>query len=262
MILKRLFYFCIISLFVISCSSNDDSPNPENTRDLEDLEADFQALNLQTGVNDVTLQNLNGGPWNFRIIIPESAATSERPLVVTLHGAAGGDAEAHKSTACYAEPGFEAIDPVILSPNGGTQQWNSPYNQDQVIGLIYLVNKYLNTDNSKVVINGYSNGGNGSWFFAEIYPEIFRAAIPIASSYSTYSTTGNIREIIIPLYVIHGENDELFPLADTQEWVEATKQVGTDVTLEIAPGLTHYEPCSYVPYLKNATDWLQNEVWD
>lgn len=262
MILKRIFYLCILALFFISCSSDDDSADTDTTRELADLEADFQALDLQTGVNDVTLKNLNGDDWNFRVIIPESAANSKRPLVVTLHGAAGGDADAHKNTACYAEPGFEAIDPIILSPNGGTLLWDRPFNQDQVIGLIYLVNKFLNTDKDKVVVSGYSNGGNGSWLYAEIYPEIFRAAIPMASSYNVYSTTGNVRYIRVPLYVIHGEADELFPLADTQEWVQAVQQDGGDVTLEVAPGLTHNEPCNYVPYLKNAAEWLQNEVWD
>ena len=262
MMMKKILFLCLAMLFIVSCSTSDDSNDDNTTRELADLEADFQALNLQAGINDVSIKNLKGDDWNFRVIIPESASTTKRPLVITLHGAAGGDENAHKATACYAEPGFEAIDPIILSPNGGTRLWDHPFNQDQVIGLIYLANKFLNTDKDKVVVNGYSNGGNGSWLYAELYPEIFRASIPMASSYNTYSTTGNVRNISVPLYVIHGEEDELFPLADTQEWVQALQQAGGNVTLDVAPGLTHTEPCNYVPYLKNAAEWLQEEVWD
>lgn len=261
MILKRLIFALLITFSFASCSSDDDAPTTDR-RSIKDLEADFQALNLQPGINDVSLENLNGSSWNFRVIIPENASSSERPLVLTLHGAASGNANAHKNTACYAEPGFAALDPFIVSPNGGTQLWNSAFNQDLVIGLMYLTQKYLNVDRNKTVVTGYSNGGNGSWFYAEVYPEIFTASIPMASSYSTFSSNGSVRTIETPLYVIHGENDELFPVAETQEWVAATKEAGTNVTLEVAPGLTHYESCNYVPYLQNAASWLQDEVWD
>lgn len=247
-------------LLIIGCSTEDKPATPERT--LEDIEADFEALDLSTGINDVSVNNRGGNPWNFRIIIPESEATSPRPLVLTLHGALAGDPDAHKYTDCYAEKGFEAIDPIILSPNGGIELWDAPFNQDMILGLLYLANKYLNVDESKVVVTGFSNGGNGAWKYAEVLPGLFSAAIPIATSYNTYNTAGEARKINIPLYVIHGENDELFPLEETQEWVEATRNAGTDVTLEVAPGLTHYNPCEYEPYVKNAAKWLQEEVWE
>ncbi|GAA4319850.1 hypothetical protein GCM10023115_46550 [Pontixanthobacter gangjinensis] len=252
----------LITFFSISCSSDDnDSPStPDRTS--ADVEADFQALDLTTGVNDVSLQSVEGRTWNFRLIIPESAGTSERPLILTLHGASGGNPDAHKSTACYTEPGFEAIDPIILSPNGGNNLWTDAVNQQMILSLLFLVNKYQNVNEDRVVVTGYSNGGNGAWFYAEVVQGLFSASIPMVSSYNTYSTAGTPRQINIPLYVIHGENDELFPLAETQEWVEATRSAGTDVTMEVAPGLGHYEPCEYVPYVKNAVEWLQNDVWN
>lgn len=261
--IKLLFplFILIFSVFITSCSS-DDEGNTEPERTLEDIEADYQALNLTAGTNDVSIDNRGGNPWNFRIIIPESEANSPRPLVLTLHGASGGDADAHKYTDCYAEEGFAAIDPIILSPNGGIDLWDEPFNQDMILGLLYLVNKFQNVDDSKVVVTGYSNGGNGAWKYAETAPGLFSAAIPIASSYNTFNTAGDPRLIDVPLYVIHGEDDELFPVEQTIEWVEATRSAGTDVTLEVVPELTHYNPCDYVDPVKNATKWLQEEVWN
>ena len=247
--------------FIIGCSSDDDSPGTD-ARTSEDVEADFQALNLTTGVNDVSLTNIEGELYRFRVIIPESASDSDRPLILSLHGASSGNPYAHQTTDCFTEPGFESIDPIILSPNGGNMLWVEPFNRDMILELMFLVTKYLNVDESKVVVTGYSNGGNGAWYFSEVVEGLFSASIPIASSYNTFNTNGEPRKIEVPQYVIHGENDELFPLEDTQEWVEATRSAGTDVTLEVAPGLTHNEPCEYVPYVKNAANWLQNEVWN
>ncbi|MBK8556750.1 MAG: hypothetical protein IPL65_13705 [Lewinellaceae bacterium] len=63
------------------------------------------------------------------------------------------------------------------------------------------------------------------------------------------------------MYVIHGENDELFPLAETQSWVDQTIAAGSDITFVVAPGLTHYAPCDYVPYIQDAVTWLKDVVW-
>lgn len=260
-ILKIVLIFSV-AVF-LSCSSSDDSNPPPEQRTYTDVQADFQELDFQPGINDVSLVNTFGGEWFFRVIIPEGDLSSNpRPLVMTLHGAAGGSPDAHKTTACYAEPGFEAINPIIISPNGGTMDWLQFANQDLVLSLIDLAKDYLPVDDSKIVVNGYSNGGNGAWFYGETQPDLLSAAIPMASSYNTYNTQGNPRRMNIPMYVIHGELDELFPLEETQEWVEATQSVGSDVTLEVAPGLTHNEPCNYVQYLKNAATWLQNDVWN
>lgn len=262
----KKFYLLIISIITLispSCSSTDDSiPNPDSARTYEDLKKDFSELNLSTGINDVSLKSLNNTTYNFRVILPDvDMANNKRPLIITLHGASGGNPDAHKTTACYAEPGFEVLDAIIISPNGGSLQWPDLYNQQMVLSLVDLASRYLPVDASKVVVNGYSNGGNGAWFFAETQPAMFSAGIPMASSYNTYNTNGAPRKIDVPLYVIHGENDELFPLADTQTWVDATREAGTEVILEVAPGLVHNTPCEYVPYLKNAADWLQNDVW-
>ncbi|MEO2064401.1 MAG: dienelactone hydrolase family protein [Christiangramia sp.] len=251
-------FFILTSL---SCSKSD-SPQPADTRTSAEVEADFQALNLTAGTHDFAILSKVSNEWNFRLIVPESAsATNKRPLIVNLHGASGGDANAHKTTSCYAEPGFASLDPIILSPNAGAQLWISTRNQEMVLTLIELSVKYLPVDTSKIVVTGYSNGGNGAWFFSETQPSIFSAGIPMASSYNTFGTDGNARKINTPLYEIHGENDEHFPLEETQAWIEATNNAGSNVTLKVAEGLTHNEPCEYVPYVKNAVDWLVNEIW-
>lgn len=255
------FYFFFAILLIGSACNSDETPDPAPARTFADVEADFQALDLSPGVLDASLEMLNGLFYNFRLISPTRAAGENRPMVLTLHGASAGNADAHKNTACYAEPGLESLNAFILSPNGGIDLWYDNSNQEQIAILMSLALKFWPIDPAKVAVTGYSNGGNGSWFFGEYQSNILSAAIPMASSYSVYQPDSTVRKMDIPMYVIHGENDELFPLAETQAWVEATVGEGSDITFVVAPELGHYTPCEYVPYLQEAAIWLKETVW-
>lgn len=240
-----------------SCKKDDATPS----RTFDDVERDFNALDLSAGIHDVTLEMLDGQSYKFRVIAPVRAAGEKRPMILALHGASGGNAEAYKATACYVEPGLASLNAFILSPYGGDGLWYENYYQQEVMTLLNLAKKYWPVELNKIAVTGYSNGGNGSWFFAETQPASFSAAIPMATSYNILNPNGSGRKINIPLYVIHGQNDELFPLAQTQSWVQASQAAGSNITFVVAPGLGHYVPCNYTSYLQQAASWLQNSVW-
>ncbi|HMC00962.1 MAG TPA: dienelactone hydrolase family protein [Flavobacteriaceae bacterium] len=262
----------LLLLVLFNCNNESvfegpDIPDPvidDGPRTFADMQEDFDNTNFTTGVNDVELENLEEEIWNFRVVMPDVDFTNNnRPLIVSLHGCAacGIQPTAHQNTACLAEPGFAAIDPIIISPNSNGKIWITEENYDQIITLVDLASTYLPVDTEKVVVHGFSDGGNGSWFFAETLANIFSASIPMASHYIT-TNDGVGRLIPIPLYVIHGENDTHFPVEDVQGWVNASVASGSDITFVIAPGLTHIEPCNYIDYLKNAADWLITSVWN
>jgi predicted peptidase len=257
-----LIYLSLLSIIILSfsnCKTDEEVPPPART--IIDVQNDFGDIDTSSGIHDETLEFLFGKFWNFRVIAPQTTDGETYPLVLHLHGASGGNPDAHKSTDCYVEPGFEAIDAFIISPNGGAEQWNHFDNQEMVVNLLVMAQNYWPIDPDKIVVTGYSNGGNGSWFFGETQPSIISAAIPMASSYTTSHTDGSVRVMPIPMYVIHGENDDLFPVAETQNWVTQSVDAGSDLTFVVAPGLGHYEPCEYVPYLQDAVTWLTDVVW-
>jgi predicted peptidase len=160
------------------------------------------------------------------------------------------------------EPGLASLNAIIVSPNGYLYQWYQSPNVTQVLTLVNLAKKFWPIDTNKIAVTGFSNGGNGSWFFAETQPEVFSGAIPMASSYNTYDLNGDPRYIETPLYVIHGEYDSLFPLDSTENWVNATASAGTNITFVVADTLEHYEPCEYTPYLQEASLWLSEDIWN
>jgi len=252
----------LFSSIQLSSCKKEEEPPPPTPRTYTDLENDFEAIDISEGIVDVELKATDFTTWSVRIISPGIVEGETYPVVFTLHGAAGGSPTAHMFTACLAEPGLEALGAIIISPNGFLNLWHDGPNQQQILTLVNLAKKFWPVDTTKFLVTGYSNGGNGSWFYAETQPEIFSAAIPMASYYNTYDTEGNGRFIETPLYVIHGENDDLFPVEDVETWVGVTQDVGTNVTMVIAPGLTHIQPCDYVSYLQDGVIWLQNDIWN
>jgi len=266
----RIFQFSIrISVilflfFSLSCKK-DDFVSFENTRSLQDVRDDFEQLEFHEGINDIELEgSFSNTVWRFRVILPEGASeTNRRPLVVCLHGAATiVDPELHTHTECLEEPGLANLNPILLCPNSEGFGWFDFPEREKIINLTSLATEHLPVDEDKIVIMGYSDGGNGAWFYAQYFPNAFTAAIPISSSYNPVRIDLPTARIDIPLYVIHGSNDQLFPLTRTQEFVNTTVEAGTNLEFVIAENLEHYDSCAYVPYLMDAATWLQTVVWD
>ena len=46
-----------------------------------------------------------------------------------------------------------------------------------------------------------------------------------------------------------------------QTIIQGIRQKRSDVEFVIAEGLEHFNPCSYVPYVKEAANWLETTVW-
>ncbi|UCE94180.1 MAG: hypothetical protein JSV73_02565 [Flavobacteriaceae bacterium] len=272
----RPFLVLILLIIFTGCGGDDDGPDPNPNpnpgpadRTAQDVINDFNNLEINEGTNDLELESLQKGDfWKFRLIVPEGAsATNKRPLVLRLHGAArSGSPDAHLSTECLVEPGFQGKDVFILSPNSNGIFWYQEPNIVQVQALLDLVTSRFDVDKDKIVSMGYSDGGNGSWFFAEfnslLFGDQFSASIPMASSYRNPPSGGDVSMIDVPLYVIHGTADDLFPIETTKGFVDEYVAAGSDITFAEAEGLVHNAPCSYVPYLREAVNWLETEVWD
>jgi predicted peptidase len=273
--IKKYFLIILILFSLQNCNkpnvnfldpqNDDENVVVESPRTADDVRVDFQNFDFHTGINDVTLESTSEGLfWSFRVIVPVDASeTNKKPLIFNLHGGAQNIApDAHKSTDCLISPGLDGIiDAYIISPNSNGKLWYDQSNQIQILALYDLATSYLPIDMNRIAITGYSDGGNGSWFYSQYFSSMFSAAIPMATSYNTAKSNGSVEKINIPLYVIHGANDLLFPVETTQAFVDASKSAGSDIQFVIAPNLSHNEVCDYVPYLRDAAQWLAT-IWN
>lgn len=263
--LIKISYSFFLFLLLISCGGNETGVESDSPRTADDVREDFSNLSLNTGVNDLTLEsNIDNVFWNFRIVVPEGASdTSKRPLIFNLHGGASNLVpDAHKSSSCLLDSGFDVLNPYIISPNSNGQLWYEQANQSQILALLELASTYLSVDTQKIALTGFSDGGNGSFFFAKYFPTLFSAAIPIATSFNPASTNGNVDKINIPIYAIHGSDDQLFPIDITQGYINQLITAGTNIQFITATGLNHYSSCSeYLTYLQDAAVWL-TAIWN
>jgi len=270
---KIAFSFFALILFLVGCSDSFLEPPTETTvientpqLNIEDVRNAFSELTFETGANDFELNVLYNKKWVFRLVVPEIADDELAPLFVDLHpGALTPRPTYHTFLNCSFRNALEenGMKAYVLSPNAQGILWYDTFNEDQVVNLVKFAIENLNIDPNKVVVTGYSDGGNGSWFHADMNPELFSAAIPLASSYPLRTTAeGLVKKIEVPIYAIQGEFDVTFPYTNIETRVEQAVNVGSEIILVKGEGLDHNTFCSYVPHVKDALEWLENSVWD
>jgi len=222
---------------------------------------DASSIQWRPGVASYELPVAGQGRRSIGVWVPQAAAP--RTLLVLLHGRvigrpghpAGDFAPERALLSCLAAPALGFLDPIILAPRSLTGQWWSRSDTELVLGLVLAARSRWPEASAHSVILGYSNGGIGAWFFARLYPEYFRAAIPMAFSDEI------VGESRLPLYAIIGTKDEQFDFSAVQAAVQALRGRGQDVTLDEKYRGSHYAACSYVPELARAGHWLEDHVF-
>ena len=212
-------------------------------------------VNLSPGISVSTFNMLSDIDWNYALSVPDLNNFDQVPLIIALHWSAAGDAY-EKYLRCQAEPGLSRLNAIIFAPDAGDFYFWEESNYSLILTLIEYAKKYWPIDENKIVVTGYSMGGMGTWFFGTNYPQLFSAAIPVGS-WTDYK-----KKLKIPFYVIHGEEDQHYPVGEMIEKVDEFKDLGSDIQLHVIEGYHHYMNCSYSNYLTDAADWLLNEVWD
>jgi predicted peptidase len=151
-------------------------------------------------------------------------------------------------------PAFKDLGAVLVAPDSLEGDWTTTKNQQAVVWLTRSIMKSYAIDPKRVVLTGYSMGGQGTWFIASRNQDLFTAAIPVAGEPAGGS---NWR---IPLYVIHSKDDEIIAVGPTQKHVEELKAKGVKVEWKELTGLTHYQTPRYTAALRGTVPWLQ-QVW-
>lgn len=214
---------------------------------------DLAAISLAPGGAEATVPVAGQGERELALWMPEGDGS--HPLVVFLHGGGGGDGLLDGLLGCLVQPAFAPLSPIIVAPRNAQGQWWLEGEAAFVLGLVEAAQAAWSIEPSRTVVLGYSNGGIGTWLFARQHPELFGAAIPMASSVSPIGPTP------LPVYAISGEEDELFDFAGVRRAVEQLIADGQDVTFNAKEGGRHFAACEYVPELEAAREWLTGTVW-
>ena len=249
------YWYFILAIIVITLTTCKENPT-EIPLELNLLLTEEMVRNvgLEPGIRTDSLSLKGNIVWNYSISVPEINSNEKVPLVIGLHWV--GENEGEQYLRCLADPGFKKLDAIIFAPDAGEFYFWEESNYSLILTLVEYAKQHWPIDLNKIIISGYSNGGIATWFFGVNYPELFSAAVPMASYYD-YN-----KKLKIPFFVIHGENDELFPLAVTEDLVNSLSNKGSDIKLHVIDGFSHYTACSYDNALRVASDWLLSDVWE
>lgn len=201
---------------------------------------------------------VNGRSLDWTIGIPDSYVEgTPAPLILSLHF--GGSPTAYYGatfTNLLILPALHKLDAIVLSPTCPVDlDWWDEVMEGAVLALIDSIRSQFTIDNDRILVTGFSFGGIGTWYFAGMHPDLFSAAIPIASRVSE-EFLANIGDI--PLYIIHSAADDVLPSSEIVDRVNALKARGIDVTLKLIQGITHYDTRAYIAPLKGAIPWLRD----
>lgn len=182
-----------------------------------------------------------------------------RPLIVALHY--DGEVTPYygkNMIDVLVKPAFDSLGAIMVAPDaleGG--DWTTVTNEMAVVWLIRSLQKSYAIHPHKVLLTGFSMGGQGTWFIASRHKDLFSAALPIAGK-----PAGSDGGWTIPVYVIHSQNDEVVPLGPTRQHVDALKARGAKVELKAIAGVSHSQTFKYVGAMREAIPWLKRAWGD
>ncbi|MDI6447677.1 prolyl oligopeptidase family serine peptidase [Anaerobaca lacustris] len=162
------------------------------------------------------------------------------PLMLFLHGAGERGSDLDK-VKVHGPPKLVAqgksLPFIIASPQCPTgRSWSDPAQIQVLIALLDdLVEKYQ-VDESRVYLTGLSMGGYGTWALASSRAERFAAIVPICGG-GQPRMARQLRDV--PIWVFHGAKDNVVPLAQSEQMVEAVKAAGGNVQFTVYPEAQH-----------------------
>jgi predicted peptidase len=200
----------------------------------------------------------NGEQMKYLLFTPaESDAKKNYPVVLWLHGG-GSRGEKLSQIIAYGDqhgPLFFAREEnqknfpcFIIAPLcPASRLWANPEAEKPstesrlVVEILAEIQTNFRVDPRRLYVLGISLGGYGVWDLIARQPGLFAAAIPICGGGNPGKGE---RMKTVPLWVFHGEKDDLVDVTESRKMVEAVRHAGGKVKYTEYPGVGHmaWEP--------------------
>lgn len=176
----------------------------------------------------------------YSLYVPDYYKEEEAlPLFVTLHGSG---VDEQQSIRHIAQTLFDfrfvgkAGRMLVLAPQGrGLSDWYVGDAEIDVLECIDHVKSLYNIDEKRIILDGFSMGGYGSWRLGLLYPEIFKAVVIRSGAVAPPPPVPG--ENIIDLmrsdlpnsyFVVHGAKDQAVSVENARSAVQKMQALGLD----------------------------------
>lgn len=194
---------------------------------------------------------------SFRIYVP-AGLPPEPPIVLFLHGAGEGGRDGLAQTTVGLGAAIvkypDRFPLVAVFPQSPPRNpWRGPI-VEHALGALEATIEELDCDRDRVYLTGISMGGYGTWHIATAQPERFAAIVPICGGAEKPIITAE-RLANVPTWVFHGDRDQIIPVDESREVVQAMRARGSDVRYTEYKGVQHnsWDPAYAEPELMR---WL------
>ncbi len=192
----------------------------------------------------------------YLLFLPEGYGKKQKrwPLMLFLHGAGerGDDLEKVKK---HGPPKIvqtrKDFPFIVVSPQCPEEQWWT-IKTEVLINLLDEIIERYDVDTERIYLTGMSMGGYGSWALASEYPDRFAAVAPICGG-GNHMMSLTLKDVLV--WAFHGAKDDVVPLKESQELVDAINARGGNAKLTVYPDAKHD---SWTQTYKNQElyDWL------
>lgn len=182
----------------------------------------------------------------YSLYVPENYSPDRKwPLIICLHGGYGEGFEYIWTWLRTARTkGY-----ILLSPKSLGETWSMIMGSSDtrsVIRMLDEVKAAYSIDDTRTYLSGLSDGGIFTYIMGLERHELFTGIAPVAGALhmavDPMLRTGTGREV--PIFVIHGVHDFIFPVSFTRQTNELLKSLNYDVKYEELPDWGHAFPYS------------------
>lgn len=195
------------------------------------------------------------------LYVPDAYPGEDRdwPLIVALHGASGNGREyVWTWQRLAAEQGY-----LVLAPKSTDITWSvlQPHiDTASVTGAIDRILADYRIDRRRIFLTGLSDGATFSYLLAFLAPQYFAGVAPIAGELSQVAEPllrrREGREV--PLLVVHGALDHIFPIETVRSTCELLRHLGYDIRFDELPDWGHAYP--YRIHRERVMPWFAERV--
>ncbi len=212
----------------------------DNAARLEALAAG--AERADTGV--IEASNERGKRGGFSMYVPEDYdETTPTPLVMALHGGSGHG----RGTLWSWLRDARSRSTILIAPTSVGDTWSlagPDADSGNIDSMLAHVRGRWNVDPTKMLLTGMSDGGTFSYVTGLRDESPFTHLAPMSAAFhpmlAEMASAGRTKDL--PVYVVHGMLDWMFPYKLAQTAAETLTNAGAKVSLDIIEDLSHTYP--------------------